>query len=997
MADMQYSTASGCPPLRQVRGTRLDTIPEDYRETQYTVQKEQVASTSQKSATIPRLKLKTSGLSSGFPRPNRFFSPISAGSVSSCSDTEWQQQMKPFEDLYDATDEESVTSDECTSFASTRPTSLTTPTTRNSMLSPISRKRYPSLAIPPSPVWPSLQGACKSSPIPPTPPSKIPVSPAALSMLGRSVPAVHAPPSLDGSISSDQVSNLSAPATPDLQSIPDQDWPVPGVHVRPDLEDVEDVGIPALDADPDVQSIEIAFDAASEDLAQVLGRFPRIPGQVMPPAYDMDMEPDLVRGDTPSDTGVHLPEDAMETLRHLSLNRMPDPWSESSDSNDEMWQVETPPQRPRSADGATPASELSGYSFSRLSIPSPGGFFASLAPRARHTWAIPNGNKPPNSATAERFYKLPFPRAEGEIVEQVIDYPERATDEELTAVYDPSGPPTAIRIPAEHTIEPLDTLRSPVSTIVEEMNHDQMPAPLSDQAERDEDYEAELKKKAMSGLDRTSVWLAAQASYLAALNETNPANSIDKEGGSEIETPQKPSQQAPSSLARKRSAKFTGVLPAASSSQPSALASKDSIYWRGFQALRGQSSIKDIHVHQHARFDAVQSVRVGMPGLHVDCLMGKYELIPTQRPAYKGPFSMAPRNSTLDSARVQKAQFSIVEKEQLVLSQIRQAMWAMDALRFLNGGRMLISPASRKLRGSNRSPKTSAKANQCSFRVLDLGGHASCEWAWQFAYDYPDAKVTTVYTGSQEVNRGIKGPPNHRHVFVSQPWKLPFPDNKFDVISARSLPALLKKKCPSGEILDEYDLCLQECRRCLKPGGYLEYFVLDAEISHSGPQGSAISEKFVANLQAQGYDPMPTKSWLGHVQKHFADIKRAWAFLPMGIEPTKTEPPRETPDPRVKSLAGDYEAIQGPVGSTADIASITGLLGGWFWEQWCVKLQQEIGIERENLLAGVGAVFDEGRKNGAGWTCLSGWAMKPRCQRRRGGQPKGKGVKSPCM
>ncbi|RAK79144.1 uncharacterized protein BO72DRAFT_53457 [Aspergillus fijiensis CBS 313.89] len=997
MADMQYSTASGCPPLRQVRGTRLDTIPEDYRETQYSVQKEQVASASQKPATIPRLKLKTSGLSSGFLRPNRFFSPISAGSVSSCSDTEWQQQMKPFEDLYDATDEESVTSDECTSFASTRPTSLTTPTTRNSMLSPISRKRYPSLAIPPSPVWPSLQGACKSSPIPPTPPSKIPVSPAALSMLGRSVPAVHAPPSLDGSISSDQVSNLSAPATPDLQSIPDQDWVLPGVHVRPDLEDVEDVDLPALDADPDVQSIEIAFDAASEDLAQVLGRFPRIPGQVTPPAFDMDMEPDLVRGDTPSDTGVHLPEDALETLRHLSLNRVPDPWAESSDSNDEMWQVETPPQRPRSADGVTPASELSGYSFSRLSIPSPGGFFASLAPRARHTWAIPNGNKPPNSATAERFYKLPFTRTEGEIVEQVIDYPERATDEELTAVYDPSGPPTAIRIPAEHAIEPLGTLRSPVSTVAEEMNHDQMPAPLTDQAERDEDYEAELKKKAMSGLDRTSVWLAAQASYLAALNETNPANSIDKESGSEIEARQKPSQQAPSSLARKRSVKFTGVLPAAPSSQPSALASKDSIYWRGFQALRDQSSIKDIHVHQHARFDAVQSVRVGMPGLHVDCLTGKYELIPTQRPAYKGPFSMAPRNSTLDSARVQKAQFSIVEKEQLVLSQIRQAMWAMDALRFLNGGRMLVSPASRKLRGSSRSPKRSTNANQCSVRVLDLGGHASCEWAWQFAYDYPNAKVTTVYTGSQEVNRGIKGPPNHRHVSVSQLWKLPFPDNKFDVISARSLPALLKKKCPSGELLDEYDLCLKECLRCLKPGGYLEYFVLNAEILHAGPQGSAISEKFVANLQAQGYDPMPTKSWLGRVQQHFTDIKRAWAFLPMGIEPTKTEPPRETPDPRVKSLAGDYEAIQGPVGSTADIASITGLLGGWFWEQWCVKLQQEIGIERENLLAGVGAVFDEGRKNGAGWTCLSGWAMKPRRQRRRGGQPKGRGVRSPCM
>ncbi|KAI2891867.1 hypothetical protein CBS63078_9566 [Aspergillus niger] len=977
MTDVYRPATGRCPPLRQVRGTRLDTIEEDAREAQYADSTGPVASSTKQTTPKapqppqpPQLRLKTSGLSSVSSRLNRFFSPISAGSVSSCSDTEWQRQMQPFEDLYDATDDDSDISDECTSFASTRPTSLVTPTTRTSVFSPVSRSRYPSLTIPSSTMWPSLHGAAKSSPIPPTPPPKIPVSPAALSMLAHSVPAVHAPPSLDGSVSSDQVSNISAPATPDLQSLPDNDWTAQDVHVRHELEDSQDE---ELEADPDTQSIQIAIESANEDWRQVLGRFPRIPGgQSTASSIDLDAEP--VRGDTPSDRGVSLPADALETLRHISLDGTPDPWSETSESNEEMWQIRMPPERPRSADDATPASELSGYSFSRLSIPSPGGFFASLGPRARHTWSIPCGSKPPNSATAEGFYKLPFSRTEGEVVEHVIDYPEQTTEEQLTAVYDPVGPPTAIRIPEEKTPRLSDHFDDQACSEDDAMDDAIAPIGPDDQYERDEDYESELKQKAMSGLDRTSDWLAAQASYLSALNETNPVNLLD-EGPYKGEGQSNTDRQPPNQLSRKQSVRFAKALPEPPSSRPSLMASRDSIYWRGFKAVQQQSGSRDTFVHRNTRFDAVQSVRLGLTDAHIKRLRGNYEIARPERPAYKGPFSLAPRNSTMDSALAEKAQFSIVEKEQTVLSQIRQPMWAMDALRYINGGSLIVSPALKQPGSRKRAPR--------QLRILDLGGHASCEWAWQLAHEYPHVKVYTVFTEHQAVNPGIKGPPNHRHLPVSQLWKLPFADNKFDVISARSLPALLKKECPTGETQDQYDLCLKECRRCLKPGGYLEFFVMDAEITRAGPQASARSAEFASGLKALGYDPTPTKGFLSRLQRNFADVKRAWMFLPMGTEPVKSEPPRETPDPRVKSLIEECEAVHGPVGSTADIASVTGVLGGWIWEQWLVKLQTELGLDQQDLLAGIGTVFDEGRKNGAGWTCLSGWAMKPRPKKKK--------------
>ncbi|GES65003.1 hypothetical protein ATEIFO6365_0009049800 [Aspergillus terreus] len=974
-----------CPPPRQARGTKLNPILEDVRETQYQDRTDHVDSSRPlESSSKHSLRLQTNNLPSS--RTRRLFSPLSAGSVSSCSDTEWQHQMQSLDDLYDATDEESEASEECMSFTSTRPTSLTTPTTRDSMVSTTSRNRYPSLTIPSSTTWPSLHNAPKSSPVPPTPPAKIPVSPAALSILGHAVPAVHAPPSLDGSVSSDQVSNISAPATPDVQSLPDTDWNAQEVRVRAVTDDEQNPRVSNPDTDSDSQSIEIAIENPDEDWRQVLGDFPSIPGRGR--SASLSIGSDIEREHTPSDRGVFLPDDALATLRHIPLDGTPDPWSETSDGDEEMWQIGTP-ERPRSADDATPASALSSYSFSGLSIPSPGGFFASLGPRARHTWSIPrvNSNIPPSSATAMGFYNLPFSRDEGEVVEHVVEYSEPPAEEQLTAVYAPQPPLTAIRIPPDNAFplpEHPDSPNSPAIDAVYEVNRKNVSQDLDEQ---EENYESELQKKAMASLDRTSVWLAAQASYLAALCETNPVNTPDDDTARGIidTTSEDDTAHSVSQVSRKKSVRFAETFPEAPSSHPSALASQDSIYWRGFRSVRDQSNRRDTFLHRNIRFDAVQSIRIGLIDMHKNCLLGHYALVSPDRPPYKGPFSQAPRNSVISSVLAEKAQFSMLEKEQMVLSQISQPLWAMDALKYLNGGNLIASPASRYLKPV-KSMEAPGNSSRRRLRVLDLGGHASCEWAWHLAHDYPHVTVYTAYTDHQVVNRGIKGPVNHRQVHVSQLWKLPFPNNKFDVISARSLPTFLKSEIPVGENQDEYDLCIKECYRCLKPGGYLEFFMMDAEVSRAGPYASATSIEFAFNLKTRGYNPTPTKNFLCRLRKeNFIDVKRAWLFMPMGTEPIKQELPRETPDPRVKSQIEGYEAVHGPVGSTSDIASISGLFGGWMWEQWLLKLQIEMGREPSKLLERISSVFDEGRKNGAGWTCLSGWARKPQRKKRSQG------------
>lgn len=963
MADSRRQVTTLCSPVRLARRPLLNTIIEA---------NENSPGEQSRKDEFARQSLHSIQIAMAFSpdTAKRISTPAdSMSSVSSsCSDEEWQQEMRPFDDLYDATEDEED-EESCPSLTESRPSSLATASIRSSTYSTNSRNRYPSLTIPTASLWPSLVNPHKSSPVPPTPPPKIPVSPAALSMLPGHVPALHAPPSLDGSLSSDQISNMSSPATPDLRPVRDVGWDDGVVRVRHDSNAPSSAGGSSTDLTGDE---ERAIETSVDDWNPLLDSFPRIPSVFdrdlpLPTLEDLEDDCVSVRSESPEPYAIMLPPAAIATLQHIPLDSTPGPWSETSEKNDEMWQLSAPVNRPRSPPDATPNSELSGYSFTNLSIPSPGGFFSSLDAKSRYTWSLPSVANPPTSAVAARFYDLPWGQDQGQVVEQVVE----VTDSDLNDDQPTAVPVTAIRIPPTHTRNDSEDSQSPVAD-VQEIDRTGVVY------EYDEAYDEELKRQAVSNLDRTSVWLAAQRTYLSALREANPVNQLEDEPDS-LDVDNRPTSSSAESPPRKSVRFSEAVQELAISPPPPETASKDSIYWRGFQFALGQVRRRDVFLHSDIRFDAVQSVRLAFPQKHMTALVGKFELAIPERPGYKGPFSQAPRKSVVAEVLADQALYSNLEKEQMVLEQLSQSIWAVDAMRFLNGGRLITSPAANRLSNKATQPLGSPRtAGKYRMRILDFGGQATGGWAWQVAHDYPSAKIYTVVGKTQEVNSHIKGPPNHRRVSVPYLWKLPFRDNQFDVISARSLHALLKAERPADEECDEYDLCLKECYRCLKPGGYLEFFTMDSSIARAGPLGTAASVEFTFNLKTRGYDPSPTRGFLGRLQKNqFADVKRAWLFLPMGLEPIIPEPMRETPNPRVKSQI-DCEAIQGPVGSTADVASMTGLLGGWMWEQWLLKLQMEMGRDQEELLKGIGGVFDEGRKHNAGWTCLCGWAMKPR-------------------
>lgn len=889
------------------------------------------------------------------PAPSReSTSPVPSLTSSISSYYRTSRDSGDFDELYDVSDDDSDISPSVQTSISVHSLS-----SNEAPLSKAKQNQYPALVIPSPSYWPTVQ---KEHTISPPRPPKIPISPAALFMLGHDLPTPSNPPSLNGSLDSDPLAGASTPATPD-------------VYIHPKSGDIWG----------QVDAVHRQGGGNKTNRPQLRVRIDDGPGQYHGSGFSpedcisvhdfaIDTERDYSDSPVPtledesSDVGIQLPPAALDTLQHLSLE-VPE-FASPTDSEKQMEEVFPASVRPSSAD-ITPMSQTSDYSISRLSIPSPGGFFSSLGSNARHTWCVngplPVSAVPPSSTTAEQFYRCPWNRDPPATVEQVVEVDDNDTD----------GPPTARQLPPRL----VEDVPSPESRSSGDVHQVTIIAPLSD---HDDNYEQAIQESAEKSLDRTSVWLAAQTSYMASLRETYPASEVGLSTGKALERSTSHTRNDSLEAPIKKAVKFLeGEIAKREHSVVKRPGEGDSIYYHAFQHVKRQSSRVDPFRHRHTRSDSLQAARFSLPHEHIAQLQCQFKITKVNRPAPQRPISMMPGKEAIAENTTEKEVFARVERERQALEQVSASIWVIEAAKYLSGGRLLNSPAVQSLAKALTLNDIEGCKIRAFPRVLDLGGQPSADWGWHCSREYPNAKVYTASTTDTLLSPTIRGPHNHRLHTVPSLYTLPYPNNHFSAISARTLFSHLKLDAPQGLNQDEYDLCLQECLRCLKPGGYLEYFLMDSEVVNAGSRGTAVSVEFGFNLKTRGYDPLPTKSFLGRLRRAgFDDIKRAWTFLPMGTPTKEQRMLPETPPPNVSTFANGLEngtrrveAVQGPVGSTADAASMAGLVGSWAWEQWMVKLQTEMGKGR--LLEGVAEVLEEGKWTGAGWRCLSGWARKP--------------------
>ncbi|KEF57432.1 uncharacterized protein A1O9_05349 [Exophiala aquamarina CBS 119918] len=967
-------------------------------------------------------------------------SPISSCDPSPSSSAGEGIQRQSIRSSYSGSESGTVFSDDCPSLASD-PTSFATESSRNSLVSNrSSRNRYPALLIPSGSWDSSMDSPIKEITMGMSPATKIRLSPTVLSALSRAVPEFNAPPSLGDSNSTTSespcISGQSGPVTPDmrnLHSAEGQSWGHVAARAieRQPLEIALGDGQSVLLSPADAHSAGgLSMFRSPVDWTDMVVSFPQVPG-----ATPQDMSPLMPTieelktfeekpASNGSDLGVRLPPEALQTLHQISRQRSPDEVSNPSSGGSrpskrsgrgqEMRELSEPGtiSRPRSADGVTPVSD---YSFSQLSIPSPGGFFSSLQNGSRHTWCLskPKGPSVPSTATAELFYNRPWESSSSSnVVETVLT----VADTNIT-----EGPPTA----RQANFNLSDGTTSSRRRSLQSEDDDLYGSGIVDMTakedlcksfEYDENYGADLKQSAGLYLDRTGSWLAAQTGYISAL--------LGEESDLEAQNEAHLSTKDDAGIVARRTVQFLNnpkldvavVIDGDNKDSPeSEPEAKEPIFLEAFEHLMANRKRRDAFMHATPRLEAIHLARIALPEQHMTNLLGQHAMIEPKRPKYAGPFSQNPRQTGVFERTAEQIAFKTLERQQAALKSLEACNWQVDALRALYHGRLLASQAAcQRLKSKATIPLNDPSCvGSKRIRILDIGGTSSASWAWNAACEWPNVKVYTVVTKQQAQSQRPAGypkpeaPPNHRTVSVPHLWQLPFRSGHFDVISARSLHVLLKNNpVPGVPEIDEWEMTLRECMRVLKPGGYIDYMIMDSTIAHAGPRGEAMSVEFGFELHRRGYEREAARSWLRRLKKEgFIGVKRAWMFMPMGRKPVaeaeehvhgytggwqtwrqgaKPFVPAPRPISEVSTISKivkqymDVEAVQGPVGTTEDVADLTGLLGAWLWEEWLVKVRSESGREQSRWLEGVDEVIEEGREHGSGWKMLVGWARKPK-------------------
>jgi hypothetical protein len=287
-------------------------------------------------------------------------------------------------------------------------------------------------------------------------------------------------------------------------------------------------------------------------------------------------------------------------------------------------------------------------------------------------------------------------------------------------------------------------------------------------------------------------------------------------------SPKEPEAELALTAPKKKTVRFSDMITTTDipRSLPSKIFKQESAYYRAFQDYIIRSRQQDPFVHKLPRFEALQAQRLSLREAHRNQLLGKYQLSVVPQSAKKRLSANVARGDDvlLDDPEKLKR-----EKEQDAMAQMAMSAWHVAAVKLLNGGRLISAPVAKRLaRMSRMAPGRDGVARDRA-RILDLGGQATCDWAWHCAMQFPNTKIYTVTTKAirQLSNSNIRGPPNHRQVAVDRLTRLPFKDNQFDLISARELHSILKFVGENGE--DEWESCFKECMRVLKPGGYIEF------------------------------------------------------------------------------------------------------------------------------------------------------------------------------
>lgn len=205
-------------------------------------------------------------------------------------------------------------------------------------------------------------------------------------------------------------------------------------------------------------------------------------------------------------------------------------------------------------------------------------------------------------------------------------------------------------------------------------------------------------------------------------------------------------------------------------------------------------------------------------------------------------------------------------------------LWTMMALRYLLQNRLIYSPPALKCLQNFKSRTKLREQSGNGSTILDIQGLFKDHWGWQLALDFQQATVYGVRIDPQQTfpdsDLNYEGPPNYIPCVAHSIGSLPFDDDFFDVVCARTLWYLIRS--------DQWNSAFKEIMRVLKPGGVLELVNSDYDVINGNPDedGRWWARLKKACLLAH-IDPNPSATAARKlIDTGFLDINRAMIALP---------------------------------------------------------------------------------------------------------------------
>ncbi|KAI0814384.1 hypothetical protein GGR55DRAFT_430637 [Xylaria sp. FL0064] len=270
--------------------------------------------------------------------------------------------------------------------------------------------------------------------------------------------------------------------------------------------------------------------------------------------------------------------------------------------------------------------------------------------------------------------------------------------------------------------------------------------------------------------------------------------------------------------------------------------------------------------------------------------------------------------------------------EETPLSQVNLRVGSMTVSKWLTFGHVLFSPVRDDLVDTDSSIKRQS--------ILVIDGLGNDDWSFYAAETYPAANFYNLSPRAplprehKTVSSFPLSPPNHHQIqFKSHADKFPFGPDSFTALVFR-FPAVAPES--------HYRNILSEAQRVLKPGGFIEFAVLDVDLNNVGNRARRAVRQLKEQVSAQNCDFYLSSTadlilrLLG--KKGFVDIKTCRLGVPVASSITTTSKKDGKKDERsLAEMMNDNTEI-----GDKNITKMVSKVGRW-WYNRCYEIPTGMG------------------------------------------------------